>query len=104
MIYDISYKTLIVPKSLPIWFSRIDGFIRIYDGTRYLLLCGSEKYDSIYNRINYLISQKSGIKIFFPRNYARIKIALCDVLPLEKTITLYIITFIKSVFNKNQNY
>ena len=104
MIYDISYKTLIVAKPLPIRFSKIDGFIRIYDGTRYLLSCGSEKYDAIYNRIKYLISQKSGIKFFFPRNYARIKIALCEVLPLEKTITLYVIIFIKSVFNKNQNY
>ena len=61
-------------------------------------------YDAIYNRIKYLISQKSGIKFFFPRNYAIIKIALCEVLPLEKTITLYVIIFIKSVFNKNQNY
>ena len=97
MIYDISYKTLIVAKPLPIRFSKIDGF-------RYLLSCGSEKYDAIYNRIKYLISQKSGIKFFFPRNYARIKIALCEVLPLEKTFTLYVIIFIKSVFNKNQNY
>ena len=48
--------------------SKIDGFdkfhvfIRIYDGTRYLTLFGSEKYDAIYRRIRYLTSLKSSIK------------------------------------------
>ena len=37
----ISYKTLIDI------FDKIDGFIRIYDRTRYLALFGSEKYDTI---------------------------------------------------------
>ena len=36
-------------------------FIRVYDGTRYLVLFGPEKYDVIYNRIRYMISQKSVI-------------------------------------------
>ena len=35
LIYDISYKTLIGSKPLRIRFDKIDGFIRIYDGTRY---------------------------------------------------------------------
>ena len=43
MIYDISYKTLIDPKPLRIRFDKYDGFVRIYDGTRYLTLFGSEK-------------------------------------------------------------
>ena len=34
LIYDISYKTLIDPKSLRIRFDNIDGFSRIYDGNR----------------------------------------------------------------------
>ena len=29
----------------------IDGFIRAYNGTKYLILFGPEKYDAIYNRI-----------------------------------------------------
>ena len=58
---DISYITFIVPKLLRIRFDKIDGFIRNYDGTRYLTLLGSEKYDAIYNRIKYLLSLKSGI-------------------------------------------
>ena len=31
------------------------------DGTTYLVLFGSEKYDSIYNRITYHISMEGGI-------------------------------------------
>ena len=37
-----------------------DGLIRIYEGTRYLTLFGSEKY-VICNRIRHLISLKSSI-------------------------------------------
>ena len=32
-------------------FDKVDGFIRVYNGTRYLLLFGGEKCDFIYNRI-----------------------------------------------------
>ena len=53
LIYDISYKTLIDSKPLRIRFNKIDGFIRIYDRTRYLKLFSSEKYDAIYNRIRF---------------------------------------------------
>ena len=42
-------------------FDKIDGFIRVYDGTRYLVLFGTEKHDFIYNRITYFIVVKSGI-------------------------------------------
>ena len=52
----ISYKTLIGAKPLHIKFDKIDGFIRIYDGSKYLTLFGSQKFDAIYNRIRYLIS------------------------------------------------
>ena len=34
LIYDISYKTLIDPKLLCLRLFKIDGIIRIYDGTR----------------------------------------------------------------------
>ena len=47
LIYDISYKTLIDPKSLRIRLNKIDGFFRIYDGARYLTLFGSEEYEAI---------------------------------------------------------
>ena len=34
LFYNISYKTLIDAKHLRIRFEKIDGFIRIYDGTK----------------------------------------------------------------------
>ena len=64
---------MIGAKPLRIRSDKVDGFIRVYDWTRYLALFGPGKYDVIYNRIRYLINQKSGV----------------------------ILT--KSVFNKNQN-
>ena len=42
-------------------FDKMDGLIRISDGTIYLVLFGSKKYDYMYNRNRYLISAKSGI-------------------------------------------
>ena len=34
---NISYKTLIDAKPLHVRFNKTDGFIRVYDGKRYLL-------------------------------------------------------------------
>ena len=61
LIYDISHRTLIGAKPFHIKFDKIDKFIKVYDGTRYLTLFSSEKYDAIYNRIRYFIGVKSGI-------------------------------------------
>ena len=65
LIYDISNKTLIDSKPLRFRFDKIDGFIRIYVGTKYFTLFGFEKYDAIYNRIRYLTSLKNGITYIF---------------------------------------
>ena len=43
MIYGVSYKTLIEAKSLRIKFDKVDGFIRVDDGNRYLELIGPKK-------------------------------------------------------------
>ena len=42
LIRDISYRTLIGAKLLHIRFDKIDGFIRVYDERRYLVLFGLE--------------------------------------------------------------
>ena len=82
---------------------KIDGFIRIHDGTRYLTLFGSEKYEAIYNRIRYLISQKSGITFIFSHHFANIKVDSYDSLPIEKRLTLHnLIIHIKTVLNKDE--
>ena len=58
LVYNVSYKTLIGAKPLRVRDDQVYGFIRVYDGNRYLVLFRSEKYDAICNRIGYLISQK----------------------------------------------
>ena len=69
-----------------------------YDGIRYSVLIAPEKYDTIYNRIRYLIDQKSCIKHNFSQKYAKIKIDSYDSLPLGKTLTLFsVIIPIKSI-------
>ena len=89
-IYDISYKTLIGSKPSRIRFDEIDGFVRIYDGTRYLTLFGSEKYEyAIYDRIKYLISLKSSITYIFSHNFGKIKVDSYYSLPIKKTFTLH---------------
>ena len=39
-IYGISYKTFMNEKLLRIRFNKVNGFIKIYDETRYLVLFG----------------------------------------------------------------
>ena len=76
-----SFKTLIGAKLLRIKFDKVYGFIRVYDGNRYLVLFRPEKYDAIYNRIEYLISLKNGITYAFSQNYAKIKVDSYESLP-----------------------
>ena len=78
LIYDISYKTL------RIRFDKINGSIRVYDGTRYLVLFGPENYDAIYNRVRSFICQKSGITYAFSYNVGKIKVDSYDSLPIKK--------------------
>ena len=94
LVYNISYKNL-VAKPLPVRFDKIDGFVRVYDESR---------YDSIYFRSKYLITVKSGITYTTYHNCAKIKVDSYDSLPLEKTMTFHnVIILIKSVFNKDKN-
>ena len=93
-----------IAKPLRIRFDKINGFIKIYDEIRYLVLFGSEKYDCIYSRIKYLISIKSGITYTISYNYAKFKVDSYDSLLLEKMKTFHnVIILIKSLFNKDKN-
>ena len=92
-------------QKLPFRFDKIVGFIRIYDGTRYLILLGPEKYDAIYNSTRYLISLKNSIKYISSHHYVKIKVDSYDSLPIDKTLTLHnVIILIKSVLNKDINF
>ena len=68
MIHDISYKTLTGIKPLRIRLNKVDGIIKVYDGTRYLVLFCPEKQDASYNRIRYLIGLKISITYVFSHN------------------------------------
>ena len=104
LVYNISCKYLITFKPLRIRFDKIIGFFKAYDGTKYLVLFGVEKYDFIYSRIRYLIGIKSGIKYVISHNYANIKVDTYDSFPLEKTMTFHnVIILIMSVWNKDKN-
>ena len=46
-------------KPLRIRFDEINGFINFYNGIRYLIFNDYERYNAIYDRIKYLISEKS---------------------------------------------
>ena len=87
MVYNISYKTVIVAKPLRIRFNKVHEFIRVCDGTRYLVLFDLEKCLVIFNKIRYIIRVKSGITYAFSHNYASIKVDSYDSLPFEKTLT-----------------
>ena len=76
LVYNISYETLISAKPLPIRFNKINGFITVYDGTKYLVSFGPEQYDAIFNRIRYLIGAKSGISYVISHYYAKIKVGV----------------------------
>ena len=96
---------MIDAKSLRISFDKMDEFIRVYDGTRCLVLFGTEKYDALYNRIGYRLGVKSSITYEFSHNHAKIKNDLFDSLPPEETLTFHnVIIHINPVLNKDQNH
>ena len=64
------------------FFSKIDGFIRVYDETRYLVIFGPEKCNTIWNNIRHLVGQKSSTAHAIFHNCSKIKIDLYDTLPL----------------------
>ena len=51
LVYNISYKTLIGAIPMHIRSNKVDGFIRVYDVTRYLKLFELGKYQETSNRI-----------------------------------------------------
>ena len=104
--YGISFKTFMCSKPLRLQFDKIDEFIKIYGGMRYLVLYDYKRYKAIYDRIIYLISEKINITDSINHNFARIRInSYNSSPPIEKTSTFHNVTIlIKSVANKNINY
>ena len=109
LIYVISYNTFMGSKALRIWFDKISGFIKIYGGIRYLVLLGNNWYDSIFksyqtfDRIKYLISEKSGITDSINHNFAGIRIDSYNFLPPEKMFH-NVINSLVNKYENNKNY
>ena len=103
-VYDISYKTSTGPKPLGIRFDKIDGFVRVCGESRYLVLFDDGLFDKIFDKVKYLISEKSGITNSINHNSGKIRIDSHNSLPIEKISTFHnVIILIKLVVNKNKN-
>ena len=61
LIDENSNKNIAYQCPMRIRFDKVGGFIWDFDGTRYLVLFGPEKYDTIYVRMRSLISRKGSI-------------------------------------------
>ena len=88
---------MVAAKPLRIRFDKTDAFVRVFDGTRYLLLLEAGKLDSIYNRIGYKKwEQKLVLHILF--------LIIMWRLSLAETLTFHnVIKHIKSVRVKDKN-
>ena len=97
LIYDMSYKISTGAKQLHIRYDKINGFIKIHNKVRYLVLF--DKWcDKICDRIKYLINKKGGIADSINDNFAIIRIDSFDSLPIKTILTFHnVITLIKSV-------
>ena len=84
---------------------KLDEFIKIYEGIRYLVLFDYRGFDKICDQIKYLISEKSGITESIYHNFGRIGIDSHNSLPIEKILTFHnVIILINSVINKYKNH
>ena len=79
----------------------IDGIIRIYDKTRYLTLLGPKRYDTICDKIRYLINLKTIITYIFSHYSAEIKRDSNYSLATEKLTLHNVVILIKSLLNKD---
>ena len=93
LIYGIPYKASYGATSLRIIF---DKCVLEYDETKYLVLFGPKKYESIFNRIRFLKKLKSNFSYVVSQNYSKIKIDLDDDLLLEETLAMNNVVILSS--------
>ena len=93
-LFNILYKKYMDAKPLRIRFDKVDGIIKIHGRIRYLELSNSYNevycrinsriYNAIFDRINYLVSEKSDDKYSIDHYPARTRIDSYNSLPIEK--------------------
>ena len=92
-------------KPFHIRLDKLDGFIKVHDKIRYLVLFDYNNCDEVCDKIKCLVSEKRGITDSVDHNFARIRIDSYDSLPFKKVLSFHnVIILIKSVVNKNINY
>ena len=85
-------------------YNKIDGFIKIYNRIRYLVLFDSGWFDKICDRNKYLISEKNGATDSINHNLQGSEFIHVVLYLLKKILTFCnAIILIKSVPNKNEN-
>ena len=85
-------------NALAIWINKIDGFIKIDCGIRYLELLDHNWYVEIFDRIGLSYELKSGLIIILEESEF-----IDIVLYLQKNIDFSCYVLIISVVNKNEN-
>ena len=86
-------------------FDKLYGVIKIYGETRYLESFSSWFCHRNYDRINYLIDEKSNYNYCINNSFAKIRFDSYNSFPIEKKTFHNVIILIKSVVNKNKyNY
>ena len=76
-----------VQKPLRTRFNKVDGFTVVLDGKiKHLVLFDYELFDRICNKIKYLITKKSCITSSINHNFGKIRIDLCNSLPIQKNM------------------
>lgn len=94
-------------KAFSYFLMKVDGRIKKYYRTKYLgLFHSNEKYETIFEKIRYLVLLKNNVSDVYPHKYLKIKIDSDDGVLLEKTWNIYnvVIIPVKSVFNKNRSH
>ena len=94
----------IYAKPFRIRLNKIDGFIKVHDKIRCLVLFDYSYQDIICDKIKCLISEKNDIKDSSIYNFRETRIDSYNSLPAEKILTFYsVIILFKLVVNKNKN-
>ena len=84
-VYKNSYKTPADPKSSRIRLDKLDGFIKVLDGKfKHLVLLDYGLFNTICDKIKYLIRKKSGITNSVNYNFGTIRTDSFNSLPIKK--------------------
>ena len=84
-------------------FQSATGYFEKKNGEKYLILHSTDKYKDAFSAIKSQIETINGEKMYYEKNYARIRVNTNDNIPLNKQIYFpSLITIIRCVFEKGK--